>query len=506
MKGLLGDAYPSVWIAGEVQRLNPHRNGHLYFELIEKGKGDRIVGKLDCVLWADERAATEAVLREAGVELAEGAVLRCAGRPDLWPNAGRLQFKVDEVDPLFSLGALEKRRRETLRALEAEGLLARNKRLPLLPVPLDVGLITSEGSAAYHDFLDTLRSSGIGFRVHLVHAAVQGAPAEAEIARAFDLLGAFARGGRSLNAIVLIRGGGSRSDLATFDSRRVARAVARSPVPVIAGIGHQIDQSIADIVAHTACKTPTEAADFLVGRVGEAAYRLEELHRRLLRQASDLLRAAGWRLDGVAPRVAPPARALLRNSASDCRVMERQLKRAIRQTLGGAARSVAEAERTLGRQAVIPVVRASDRLNTAAKRLPGPSRRLLVARADACRSVAMLALKAAQRLLRTAGQRRGILRAGVLRDPLRSLRLADERVASYERLCDQLSPERVLARGFSLTRTAGGRLVRSSGDVREGMELKTVVRDGVIGSRVVEAEVAPRSARARADRSKGDRR
>ena len=424
---------------GEVQRLNPHRNGHLYFELIEKGRGDRIVGKLDCVLWADERAATEAVLREAGVELAEGAVLRCAGRPDLWPNAGRLQFKVDEVDPLFSLGALEKRRRETLRALEAEGLLERNGRLPLSPVPLDIGLVTSEGSAAYHDFLDTLRNSDLGFRVRLVHAAVQGAAAEAEVARAFDLLGALARDGRSLDAIVLIRGGGSRSDLATFDSRRVARAVARSPAPVIAGIGHQIDQSIADVVAHTACKTPTEAAEFLVGRVEEAVWRLEESQRRLLRQASDLLRAAGLRVDGVAPRVAPPARALLRQSASNCQ------------------------------------------------------------------SVAMQAARAARRLLRTARQRRLSLRAGVLRDPLRPLRLADERVASYERLCDQLSPERVLARGFSLTRTAGGTLVRSSADVREGMELRTMVRDGVIGSRVVEVEVAPRAAGARADRSKGDR-
>lgn len=500
MKGLLADAYPSVWVVGEVQRLNPHRNGHLYFEMIEKGRGDRIVGKLDCVLWADERAATEAALREAGVELEEGAVLRCAGRPDVWPNAGRLQFKVDEVDPLFSLGALERRRRETLRALEAEGLLERNKGLPLARVPLDVGLVTSEGSAAYHDFLDTLRSSGLGFRVNLAHARVQGAQAETEVARAFDLLGALARGGRRLDAIVLIRGGGSRSDLAAFDSRRVARSVARSGAPVITGIGHQIDRSIADVVAHTSCKTPTEAAEFLVGRVEDAAYRLEEAQDRLLGQSTMLLRAARTRLDAAVPRVAPPARALLRGSASDCRVVERQLRQAVRQILGAAARTLTEAERTLGRRAVVPLVRASSRLDAAADRLPGPSRRLLTAQAHACSSVATQASRAAERLLRAAKQQQAVVRAAVLRDPRRSLRLAADRVAAHARLRDQLAPEGVLARGFSLTFTAEGGLVRGPGDVSEGAELRTRVRDGVIGSRVVEIGDA-RLADAEADES-----
>ena len=503
MKGLLADAYPSVWVAGEVQRLRSAARGQLYFELIEKGRGDRIRAKLDCVLWADERAVTEAELREAGVELAEGVVMRCCGRPEFWPGGGRLQFTVREVDPLFSLGALEKRRRETLRALEKEGLLERNKKLPLPAAPLEIGLITSEGSAAYHDFLDTLVNSGLGFRVYLVHSAVQGAAAEAEIGRAFDLLGAYARGGRRLDAIALIRGGGSRSDLATFDSRRVARAVARSPVPTICGIGHQIDVSIADVVAHTSCKTPTEAAEFLAGRVGDAAYRVEEAGRALARQATDLLRAARQRVSSLPPRLASPSRALLRNRVRDCGDLRRDLVRAAGQTLGGAARSLADAERALGKQAELPLVRASLRLNAAAERLPGPSRRLLAARADACRSVATLASRAAERLLRAAKRQQAVLHAALLRDPRRPLRLAADRLASHERLCDQLSPERLVARGFSLTRTSEGRLVRSRGDVREGTELRTTVRDGVIGSRVVDVEDLPRTAGGRADESRG---
>ena len=422
MKGLLGDAYPSVWIAGEVQRLRTAARGQLYFELIEKGRGDRVQAKLDCVVWTDDRPRVEAALREAGVELEEGVVLRCAGRPDFWPGGGRFQFVVADVDPLFSLGALEKRRRETLRALEAAGLLELNKRLPLAAVPLDIGLVTSEGSAAYHDFLDTLQNSGFGFRVFLVHSAVQGATAEAEIGRAFELLSAFARGGRRLDAIALIRGGGSRADLATFDSRSVARAVAESPVPVICGVGHQIDVSISDLVAHTTCKTPTEAAETLVGRVREAA--------------------------------------------AQCHALERDLTRSAERTLSAAERSVRDTGRTLGRRAETAVVRVGERLRSAATRLPGPSRRLLT----------------------DARKQERERRTRLLRGAFLPVRRAAEQMEAQGRLCDQLSPERTLARGFSLTRRVDGSLVRRVDDVAADAELRTQVSGGTIRSRVLSTE------------------
>ncbi|MCY3965773.1 MAG: exodeoxyribonuclease VII large subunit [Acidobacteria bacterium] len=422
MKGLLGDTYPSVWIAGEVQRLRTAARGQIYFELVEKGRGDRVQAKLDCVIWADDRPKVEAVLREAGVELSEGVVLRCAGRPDFWPGGGRFQFVVSGVDPLFSLGALERRRRETLRALQAAGLLELNKGLPLAPAPLDVGLVTSEGSAAYHDFLHTLEQSGFGFRVVLVHAAVQGAAAEAEIGRAFELLKAFARDGGRLDAIALIRGGGSRADLATFDSRRVARAVAEAAVPVICGVGHQIDVSISDLVAHTTCKTPTEAAELLVGRVGGAAYGVEETARALTRQARDVLRSAENRISQVTYRFASPSRALLVTRAAHCRALERDLARSAKRTLADAERLERERRTRLLRGAFLPVRRAARQME------------------------------------------------------------------AHKRLCDQLSPERTLARGFSLTRRADGRLVRSVDDVVPDAELRTRVRGGAIRSRVLGVE------------------
>ncbi len=440
MKGLLADAYPAVWVAGEVQRVRSAARGQLYFELVEKGRGDSVKARLDCVLWSDDRQVAEAAFREAGVELAEGVVLRCCGRPDFWPGGGRFQFAVGQVDPVFSLGALEQRRRETLRTLEAEGLLERNKRLALSPVPLDIGLVTSEGSAAHADFIDTLVHSGLGFRVCLVHSAVQGMASEAELGRAFRLLGAFVRSGERLDAIALIRGGGSRADLAAFDSRRVARAVARSPAPVVCGVGHQIDQSIADIVAHTSCKTPTEAAEFLVSRVEQAASLVDEAHRRLV----------------------APGRLLLQTRAAAYRDVERGLIRAAERALSASGRSVDELGRTLRSRAAVSVVRAGERLRSIAQRLPGPGRRSLAARTGECRQLEARVVPAAERLLRRAV----------------------ERVAARGRLCEQLSLERTLARGFSLTRRVDGRLVRSITDVNVGTELRTSVRGGTIGSSV----------------------
>ena len=216
----MGEAYSSVWVSGEVERLRSSRRGHQYFELIEKGAGDEVVAKLEAVAWRRDSERIRRSLAADGQELAEGHEIRCRCDLDFYPPFGRLQLVVREVDPTFSLGLLARRRRETLAALEAAGLLELNARLPLPELPLRVVLVTSADSAAYHDFVSTLDESGYGFRVLLLHATVQGQAAEGEIVSAFEAVR-----GLEADCVALIRGGGSRTDLAVFDSRRVAEAV-----------------------------------------------------------------------------------------------------------------------------------------------------------------------------------------------------------------------------------------------------------------------------------------
>jgi exodeoxyribonuclease VII large subunit len=453
VRELLNEAFPAVWVAGEVQRLRQGPRGHLYFELIEKGEHDAIVGKLDAAIWSTDFQRVRRLLAATGQQLAEGVQIRCRGNLDFYAAGGRLQLAVREVDPTFTLGMLELRRRETLAALAAAGLMERNRSLALPTLPLVLALITSEGSAAYHDFLSGLRGSGYGFRVLFVHAAVQGRDAERQVVSALRTLAALAA--PRVDCAVLIRGGGSRTDLAAFDSRAIAEAIARAPFPVLTGLGHEIDRSIADQVAHTALKTPTMVAEFLIERVARLDLAVAELRRALRREAAVPLARAREAL-GRAERGASLARV----------------------RLAGAGAHVAEHARSLALLARTALRLAGRRRATVRERLVATAPR---------------AVERAERERRRRGERL----AGAARAPLREMRAT---LQGMERLAAQLDPQRTLERGFSVTRDAAGKLLRHPAQVTAGSVLSSRLAGGVLRSRVEAATsaidgTAPRAAR-----------
>ena len=387
-------ALPVAWVNGEVQRVRRSRRGHLYCELVEKGEDDQIIAKLEAVIWNRDLRRIDKALAVAGQPLEEGLQIRCLGQPDFYAPFGRLQLVVREVDGLFTLGVLAQRRQQTIASLQREGLLELNRSLPLPRLPLAIALITSEGSAAYHDFLSTLRESGYGFHVDFLHAAVQGRDAETEIATAL------ARASRTVaRCVVLIRGGGARTDLAAFDSVVVAEAIARCSKPVITGLGHEIDRTIADMVAHTATKTPTQAAQMLVGCLQEAEAELARV--------GDLIAGKAFRPQTFAKQRLAAARSALVAAGSYALALRRR------------------------------------RL----KEMAGTLRR-----------------EAPQQLRRAAGD-----------------------VESYRRLCRELAPERVLHRGFSITRDVRGKVVRKPEAVAAGDRLTTQLEGGTVASVVEEA-------------------
>ena len=197
-----------------------------------------------------------------GVRMTDGTEVRIRGRLDWYAPRGQLQLRMTAIDPAYTLGQLELLRAQLLQRLEAEGLLRANAAHPLPLVPLRVGVVTSSGSAAEADFVDELRRSGFAFDVRRVDARVQGPDA------AYDIVSGIERAvADGAEVIALVRGGGARTDLAAFDDERIARAIATCPVPVLTGIGHEVDRSVADDVAHTAHKTPTACAHALVLRV-----------------------------------------------------------------------------------------------------------------------------------------------------------------------------------------------------------------------------------------------
>ena len=293
VRDTLRRAHPDeVWVRGEVQNLSRSSAGHTYFALVEKAvRGDRAQGRLDVALFRDDRRAVQRALADVpGAELANDVEVRIRGRVTIYPPTGRYQLVMSGIDPVFTVGGIAANRERVLRALAAEGLLGANGTRELPVVPLRVGLITSSGSAAYHDFVHELEVSGFAWQVAVVDVRVQGAAAARRIKWALGQLSQL-----DVDAVVLARGGGSRADLAAFDSELVARAIAAMPVPVITGVGHETDRSVADEVAYHACKTPTACAQLLTARVAEFVARLDDASLRVAARARQRMTLAARR-------------------------------------------------------------------------------------------------------------------------------------------------------------------------------------------------------------------
>lgn len=356
----------AFWVVGEVQgydrdaaKAGQRRWGQIYFELIEKESGaDTVKAGIKALVWGDVHAAVKAKLQAVAGDLKfqDGLQVKLLCKIDFyWPRAN-LQLKVLDVDPHFTLGDMERARRELIETLKRTGLFEKNRETPCPRVPLDIGLITSDGSAAYHDFVEELRSSGFAFRLHFFDARMQGADTENDVPRA---LSALARD-PEVEVIVLVRGGGSRSDLIWFDKEKIARAVALCPKPVLAGIGHEIDLSVADLVAHTSRKTPTAVAQFLVERAREFEAALSEAARSVRDAARD-------RLDGEAQRLTDAARAWRENTGT---------------ALAGFFESLSRGKELLRASARRHVTIVRERLSAAPDRLGGGARALLRSRTE----------------------------------------------------------------------------------------------------------------------------
>lgn len=462
LRQTLDAAFPAgVWVSGEIDGISRARSGHVYFDLVERRDdqpGSAPTAAVPVVLFRDDRQRVNRMIKRYGnaMRMENGVQVRVQAMVDFYPPRGRLQLRMTSIDPAHTLGAIAARRAAVLARLAEEGLLGRNAESVLPAVPLRVGLVTSLGSAAHADVRKVLDASGFAFVVTEVDTAVQGAEAPAEIAAAL------AAAARRSEVVVLARGGGSATDLAAFDHELVARAVATCPRPVITGIGHETDRSAADEAAHTACSTPTAAARAVVQRVGAGLDRLDEAAASIVRRArrsletaarqadraeTDLGRAApraivraGYGLDESARRLANAGGRITERAEERLVVSAQRLSRAGQAALQRSESRLASSARRLGRSGLTVERRARGRLNRASARF-----------GLACRL---------------------------------NLRSAAGRLDAVEARVRALDPALVLRRGWSLTRRADGRLVRSADDVAIGDSITTHLAEGSLTSTI----------------------
>ena len=248
-------AFPGpVWIRGEISGFKRTNRGAGFFKLVDPDSHDRSI----------EVAVRGRVLARIDIEVASAGVgsrrsgieVRLEGMVGMRRGSSVVQVNLMQVDPEFIAGKLAVDREEVLRRLGVERLLDVNGSVPMPLVPLRVGLITSRGSAAHADFLEHLAASKLRFRVSTVEAMMQGEASADQVIRALERLQR-----EALDVVVIVRGGGSKLDLSSFDDEKLGRAIAAMPIPVITGIGHENDRRIADEVAAVSAKTPPEAGE-----------------------------------------------------------------------------------------------------------------------------------------------------------------------------------------------------------------------------------------------------
>ncbi len=340
LAGVIRRAYPDeIWVRGEIANLKRTSAGHAYFDLAGEG------ACLSVTLFDTDRQVVNRILQRAGggVRMSDGTEVRIRARVSWFAKRGTVSLRMLSIDPAYTLGRLAEERESLLRRLHDEGVVGHNRRLPLAAVPLRVGLITSMGSAAAADFLDTLESSGMAWQVHVADARVQGNDAERSVVAALVALAA-----ARLDVVCVVRGGGARTDLAAFDSEVIARTIAGMPIPVFTGIGHEIDSSVADLVAHTAFKTPTACAAALVERVEAFLARCASAWTGIARSVTDALDRAATGLDRASGRVVGASRHHLR--AHEHRVQAARERLAVRplRVLDTAERQVGALDARVG--------------------------------------------------------------------------------------------------------------------------------------------------------------
>lgn len=253
---------PSYWLLAEISELRVNQKGHCYLELVEK-EDDKITAKARATIWSYQYRNLSAWFTSmTGEALRPGIKILCNASVEYHELYG-FSLNIRDIDAGFTMGEKALKRQETIKRLEKEGFLNSNKVHPLPAVPQNIAVISAPTAAGYEDFVNQLESNPYGyqFNITLYKALMQGDQAPFQISEA--LMEAYAES-EDFDVIIIIRGGGSRTDLDCFDDYEVGKAIGMGPIPVITGIGHERDESVADLCAHTRVKTPTAAAEFLI--------------------------------------------------------------------------------------------------------------------------------------------------------------------------------------------------------------------------------------------------
>ncbi|SHJ52620.1 Exodeoxyribonuclease VII large subunit [Reichenbachiella agariperforans] len=285
---------PSYWIVAEIGEMNIAQKGHCYMDLVEK-ENNFIKAKMRATVWSYAFASIHnQFLHIAGTPLKKGMQILLNASFEFHEVYG-VSLNIKDIDPNFTLGERERKKRETLLQLEQDGIIDLNRSLVLPQVPQRIAIISSETAAGYGDFLSQINNNAYGYRaeLRLFHAVMQGDQAVASI---IDGLHRIYEIEDQIDAVVLIRGGGAQTDLDCFDDYDLCAHIAQFPLPIITGIGHERDQTLADRVANVNLKTPTAVAEFIISGMMEFESSVNGFFDQIAGLASQQIKSSQERL------------------------------------------------------------------------------------------------------------------------------------------------------------------------------------------------------------------
>jgi exodeoxyribonuclease VII large subunit len=432
ISGVLEEGIGSVWVEGEISNLRRQSSGHSYFTLKDEES------QLSCVLFARTASGQKVALRD-------GLQVQLQGQISVYQPRGQYQLVVRVVQAKGE-GVLQARFEELKRRLAAEGLFDQSRKRTLPRFPRRIGVVTSPTGAAIHDFLQVLHRRHPGLRVVINPVRVQGKGTAAEIAAAITELAAGGGVIGPVDLIVVTRGGGSLEDLWEFNEEAVARAIVASSVPVVSAVGHEIDFSIADFAADLRAPTPSAAAELIAAEGSELLERSRSLVARIGREAlarMGLHHAVQQRL-ASSPLFRDPLRRVEEAKQTSDRIEEF--------LTGTIERRTEQVSATIARRA-------------AQMASAHPGHRLLHA----------------DQKISALGEQLGTLMAHRLERDKGRMNLVSAALSA-------LNPEATLARGFSITRNAEGKVITSSGQVKQGESIRTKLAEGELDAVVKRLE------------------
>jgi len=463
--GALQEAFPSaIWVVAEVSELKENRSGHCYLELIEKA-GNDIIARSRATVWSyTYRILKPYFETTTGQTFTQGIKILVQVSVEYHTSFG-LSLNIKDIDPTYTVGDMAMQRREIIERLKNEGVFEMNKELHLPMVPQKIAVISSATAAGYQDFMDQLENNEYGFRFYtkLFQSSMQGVETVTSIIAALDLI---FQHEDFFDAVVIIRGGGATADLSSFDNYDLAINITQFPLPVITGIGHEKDDTIIDLVAHTRLKTPTAVAEFLIAGMERFYDHLLELENGVVQTIRERLEVQNAQLENLVEGLDETVSEYIRDKQQNLNRTGNRLQQDVRSFSFRKQHELSRINHLLDTSVSVWMVEEKNNISRKQRVLKRIMGEVILKQESRLQHLTDLSISKSRRWMQ----------------------YESERVRMNENTVRLLDPANVVKRGFTLT-LKDGKIVKSVQQLEPGEELETRFADGTTQSRIIKKTV-----------------